>query len=155
MRVHCYHCDISVNLLLRQTFIIIKIPGLLLYMIIKKRLQCFLLGIFLLIFPILKNYSQDISFSGKVIDAAARHPISGASIVLIETGQQKNSDDNGHFIFDRLDPGRFSISVRHIAFTGIERTIILTPGQNHLSTLRGLIKYEPGRNFYLNATMAI
>ncbi|MBN1397712.1 MAG: TonB-dependent receptor [Bacteroidetes bacterium] len=78
----------------------------------------------------LRIYSQDANLAGKVIDAATRHPISRALIVLMETGQQKNSDDNGRFIFDRLGPGRFSISVRHIAFAGIERTIILTPGMN-------------------------
>jgi outer membrane receptor protein involved in Fe transport len=47
-----------------------------------------------------------------------------------------------------LQAGHWSVTLR----TGFQN-IFNTAYQNHLSTLRGVIKDEPGRNYYLSATV--
>ncbi len=53
------------------------------------------------------------------------------------------------FVSVPLTAGQFSFIIR----TGIQNLFNMDY-QNHLSTLRGIIKDEPGRNIFLNATMA-
>ena len=71
-------------------------------------------------------YSQTMSLSGYVIDAATHHPISHAIVVLLEIRQQTSTDEKGHFHFDRLGAGRYTLTVRHIAFAAIEHRISLS-----------------------------
>jgi outer membrane receptor protein involved in Fe transport len=53
------------------------------------------------------------------------------------------------FVSIPLTIGRYSCTIR----TGIQN-IFDRAYQNHLSTLRGIIKDEPGRNYFLSATIA-
>ena len=71
-------------------------------------------------------YSQTMSLSGYVIDAATHQPISHAIVVLLEIRQQTSTDEKGHFHFDRLGAGRYTLTVRHIAFAAIEHRISLS-----------------------------
>jgi hemoglobin/transferrin/lactoferrin receptor protein len=93
---------------------------------IKRIYLCWWIFIsFLLVFPMLLSHSQTISLSGFVVDAATHQPVSQAIVVLLETGKQKTTDDKGQFLFEQLTAGRYTFSVRHIAYAGIERRIFL------------------------------
>jgi len=92
----------------------------------RKYLRWLVFFAFLLVFPTLFLHSQNISLSGYVVDAVTHQPISKAVVVLLETGQQKNTDEKGRFLFEQLTAGRYTFSVRHIAFAGIERRIFLS-----------------------------
>jgi outer membrane receptor protein involved in Fe transport len=72
------------------------------------------------------SYSQTISLFGSVVDAATHQPVSHAIVSLLEIKQQTSTDENGHFHFDRLGAGRYTLAVRHIAFAAIERRISLS-----------------------------
>ena len=78
---------------------------------------------FLFIFPMLFSQSQTISLSGFVVDAVTHQPVSQAIVVMLETGNQKTTDDKGEFLFEQLTRGWYTFSVRHIAFADIERRI--------------------------------
>jgi outer membrane receptor protein involved in Fe transport len=67
-----------------------------------------------------------MSLFGSVVDAAAHQPISHAIVVLLEIRQQTSTDENGHFHFDQLGAGRYTLTVRHIAFAAIEHRLSLS-----------------------------
>jgi hemoglobin/transferrin/lactoferrin receptor protein len=71
------------------------------------------------------SHSQFVSLTGHIVDAATEQPVAYAIVLLLETGQSKNTDDDGCFQFERLSPGHYTLSVRHIAYADIERSIIL------------------------------
>jgi len=87
--------------------------------------------------------------------------IGTVSISCTGTGAQKNLAPGeiptaGYAVVDfslvsvPLNIDRFSIVVR----SGIQN-VLEKAYQNHLSTLRGLIKEEPGRNFFLSVSIAV
>ena len=72
------------------------------------------------------SHSQTVSLFGSVVDAATHQPITHAIVVLIEIKQQTSTDENGHFHFDQLGAGWYTLAVRHIAFAAIEHRISLS-----------------------------
>jgi outer membrane receptor protein involved in Fe transport len=93
----------------------------------RMNIRCLNFFVFLFIFPMLFSQSQTISLSGFVVDAVTHQPVSQAIVVLLETGNQKTTDDKGQFLFEQLTKGWYTFSVRHIAFANIERRIFLSP----------------------------
>jgi hemoglobin/transferrin/lactoferrin receptor protein len=71
---------------------------------------------------IISAHSNAASLTGKVIDASTHRGIRDAAVVVIELGERKNTTDSGSFSFTHLAPGRYTISVRHLAYAGAERT---------------------------------
>jgi hemoglobin/transferrin/lactoferrin receptor protein len=71
------------------------------------------------------SYSQTISLSGYIIDAAEHHPISHALVMVTETGHQTSTNDSGYFHFPQMPSGRYTLGVHHIAYAPIERRMIL------------------------------
>ena len=82
--------------------------------------------VFLFAAPISLSYSQTVSLFGSVVDAATHQPISHAIVALLEIKQQTSTDEKGRFHFDQLGIGRYTLAVRHIAFTAIEHRISLS-----------------------------
>lgn len=52
-------------------------------------------------------------------------PVEAASIRLTPTGKNAISDHNGHFAFERLKAGIYTISIQSIGFQGIQQTVNL------------------------------
>ena len=76
------------------------------------------------------SLSQSISLTGKVVDAVTHQPIAQAIVEVLETGEKKSTDDEGHFRYERLSSGRYTLSVQHIAYANTERLIVLPLSQN-------------------------
>jgi hemoglobin/transferrin/lactoferrin receptor protein len=76
------------------------------------------------------SFSQTASLSGQVVDAATHQPVTQAVVEVLEIGTRKTTDDEGRFRYEQVSPGRYTISVRHIAYASIEYTIVLSPGKN-------------------------
>ncbi len=68
--------------------------------------------------------SQTVLLAGKIVDAATHQPVRDAIVVLLEIGQRKCTTDSGEFCFDHIAPGRYTISAHHIAYAGVERSIL-------------------------------
>jgi hemoglobin/transferrin/lactoferrin receptor protein len=81
-------------------------------------------------FQISFAYSQTTSLTSQVLDAATHQPIANAVIVLHETGQSKITNEDGRFDFKQLFPGRHIISVHHLAYANVERSIFVSTNQN-------------------------
>ena len=65
--------------------------------------------------------SQTVTLSGQVIDATTRRPVHQGMIILVETMQKTTSDAQGHFTFLLSAPGRYTITVHHVAYCPLER----------------------------------
>ena len=76
------------------------------------------------------SFSQSLSVTGKVVDAATRQPVAQAIIEIRETGQRKITDNEGCFQYEQLTAGRYTLSVRHIAYANTEHRIVLPVHQN-------------------------
>ena len=71
------------------------------------------------------SLSQSLSVTGKVVDAATRQPVAQAIIEIRETGQRKTTDNEGRFRYEQLTAGRYTLSVRHLAYANTEHRIVL------------------------------
>ena len=91
--------------------------------------RCFI-AVICLPFCILSVQSQTVTLSGKVIDASTHQPIRDAVVVVLELGKRKNTADDGRFCFEHLASGRCTISVHHIAYAGVERSVLCNQGQS-------------------------
>jgi hemoglobin/transferrin/lactoferrin receptor protein len=69
--------------------------------------------------------SQTVSLIGKVVDASSHQPVANAVVVALELGERKNTTSDGHFQFERVRPGRYTISVHHIAYAVAEKSVLL------------------------------
>ena len=92
----------------------------------RKYFRWLIFFVFLLVAPMSLSHSQTVSLFGSVVDAATHQPITHAIVVLIEIKQQTSTDENGHFHFDQLGAGWYTLAVRHIAFAAIEHRISLS-----------------------------
>src|ERR1039458_7372135 len=79
---------------------------------------------------VLSTQSQTVSLIGKVIDVSTHQPVRDAVVVVLELGQRKNTNDSGQFFFGHLAPGRYTISAHHIAYAGVERSVMCNEGQS-------------------------
>ena len=79
---------------------------------------------------VFSTQSQTVSLIGKVIDVSTHQPVRDAVVVVLELGQRKNTNDGGQFFFEHLAPGRYTISAHHIAYAGVERSVICNEGQS-------------------------
>jgi len=76
------------------------------------------------------SFSQTISLTGKVIDAATCQPVTQAIVEIIEIGKSKSTDEEGCFQYGKLSSGRYTISVRHVAYANAEYRIVIPLNQN-------------------------
>jgi hemoglobin/transferrin/lactoferrin receptor protein len=85
-------------------------------------------GSCVILFTVLSSSSnsQTRPFSGYVLEIATHQPISHAIVLLKETGQQESTNDEGHFNFEPLPVGKYTLSIHHIAYARIERRITLS-----------------------------
>ena len=83
--------------------------------------QRFYIAALCLPLSVFSTQSQTVSLIGKVIDVSTHQPVRDAVVVMLELGQRKNTNDDGRFFFGHLAPGRYTISVHHVAYAGVER----------------------------------
>jgi hemoglobin/transferrin/lactoferrin receptor protein len=76
------------------------------------------------------SWSQPCSLSGNIVDAATHQPIFQATVALAETGQRKSTDHDGRFRYEQLSPGRYTLSVHHVAYADAEQEINLSALQS-------------------------
>ena len=104
----------------------------------------FLLSVTILLRPAAQPESAPLT--GQVSDAATTLPVPGAHIVLRETGRMTSTDSAGIFHFPTLPSGRYTLTLRHIAYVMIERTVIVDdqppPVVLHFSLQPGSIQAE-------------
>jgi hemoglobin/transferrin/lactoferrin receptor protein len=86
--------------------------------------------VILYVFNFSLSLSQSISFTGKVVDAVTHQPVAQAIIEILEIGQRKSTDDEGRFRYEQLSSGRYTLSVRHIAYAHDEHSFIFPLNQN-------------------------
>ena len=78
---------------------------------------------FLINFLIVSNLllAQTGKIAGRVINTNSGQPLSGASLILIEKSTLKIADQNGAYVFSKLEPGLYSIKC---SYTGFQEKII-------------------------------
>ena len=68
------------------------------------------------------------SLAGKVVDATTHRGIRDAQSLCLNSANDKTRTIAGSFLFLILRPGRYTISVHHFSFAGIERSMTCTEG---------------------------
>jgi len=85
--------------------------------------------IFLFVFAIVAQDLDDVTFSGKIVDANGL-AIAGATVTAtqIETGLERTvtTDENGRFQIVKLKPGPYKVKATHAGFGTLEKTDIQT-----------------------------
>ena len=69
--------------------------------------------------------AQAATLSGGLQSADTGAPIADASVRLLELGRATRSDAAGVFTFDALPPGRYTLSIHHLAFADLEQQVLL------------------------------
>ena len=86
------------------------------------------------------------SIEGNVILTETGEPLHGAAVLLIELGRTTTSDDEGHYRFDSVPPGRYSL-LAHLDSIFTEDTKAVTVAPGIVSTLNfslelAAVKYQ-------------
>lgn len=68
----------------------------------------------------LSSEAQQQAIVGRIVDAITHQPVAHAQIILIETGQQKSTDNNGCFRYNYITLENYTLSVRHFLYTEYE-----------------------------------
>jgi hemoglobin/transferrin/lactoferrin receptor protein len=66
--------------------------------------------------------------SGRLVAAGSLHPVEGARVSLLETGQAQRTDTGGRFAFAGLSAGLYTLSTHHVAYADLERSVRLAEG---------------------------
>jgi hemoglobin/transferrin/lactoferrin receptor protein len=67
--------------------------------------------------------SQTVILAGQVVDAVTHRPVPQGIVTLVETMQKTASDARGNFSFTLSKPGRYTMSVHHLAYRTLERMV--------------------------------
>ncbi|HEX6983053.1 MAG TPA: TonB-dependent receptor [Balneolaceae bacterium] len=101
----------------------------------KNILTLFLL---LTIFPSIAM-AQNGSIEGHIIDKKTGQPVIGANIFLVkESGFREgtSSDKSGHFIFENLKEGRYSIKVTAIEYQSLQKAVTVLTEKNQMLSIQ-------------------
>lgn len=63
------------------------------------------------------------SIGGRVLDAATRTPLTGASVVVADTPRGTATDAEGAFIIGPLPPGTYLLAIQHLGYETALRTV--------------------------------
>jgi TonB dependent receptor/Carboxypeptidase regulatory-like domain/TonB-dependent Receptor Plug Domain len=86
-------------------------------------------------------FAQTGIITGKVVDGKTGLPLGGDSIVLIENSISVISDQNGVFIFNKLQAGNYSVKCKHKGyFEKIVTDIIVVDNENNEINISLIIK---------------
>jgi outer membrane receptor for ferrienterochelin and colicins len=91
-------------------------------------LSGFLFICFLLVTTVLR--SQEVSLSGYVTKSDST-AIAGATITLTGTTLGTVTSANGHYLIDRIKPGKYTVRVSFIGFETVERAIHIASKETH------------------------
>ena len=97
--------------------------------------------------------AQSASIRGTVRDSSSR-PMANADVVIEPSGRHARTDSTGHFSFEALDPGQFTVRARRVGYEPAEWTIDLSKGGRvdiqlvlgaRIAALDTVFVFEPGR----------
>ena len=71
------------------------------------------------------DVSSRVNLKGKVVDHSTREVLSGVAITLDGINKTVYSDFDGNFVFDRLVPGKYDITISYPAYK--DKKIIKMP----------------------------
>jgi hemoglobin/transferrin/lactoferrin receptor protein len=87
--------------------------------------------------------SQTRPFIGRIIDHSTRTGVDGAVVKIRETGTQLITDSAGFFRIVGFTSGRYTLTVRHIAYAGAERVVVAHAAGSDLPSFDILIELRP------------
>lgn len=64
-----------------------------------------------------------VKLSGTVVDASTRQPVSGASVKVPVAGKETQTDDQGTFNFEDLNPGTYNLQVDHSDYKSYSKSV--------------------------------
>lgn len=92
-----------------------------LFLVLCKQTECMnkrlLLSVFFFFALLISVYSQKAKITGKVISATTGEPLIGASISILGTKKNVQSDQNGTYSFFGLQKGNFTIVCTYVSHT--------------------------------------
>lgn len=90
--------------------------------------------------------AQTAAVSGRLVDKANGEPVIEAFVALDSTSHATYSDRDGRFRFEEINPGAYSLRIRHIAYGNQALTLELEPGKDitvQFSVSQSAIELEP------------
>lgn len=67
----------------------------------------------------------DTGIVGSVVDSLSRDPVVGATVRVRELGRARVTDLEGRFRFPAIEPGQYTIEVRHVAFRPLDTPLFV------------------------------
>jgi len=83
-------------------------------------------GLLLVMATIGATSAAAATLRGGLRTADTHAPIAEAIVRLLESGQATRSDAEGAFVFEALPPGRYTLSIHHLAFADLEREVVVS-----------------------------
>jgi hemoglobin/transferrin/lactoferrin receptor protein len=108
----------------------------------------------LLLVAVLAAAAPSRPLDGRVIDGATGSPVSGADIVVCETGFRLASDTRGRFSLPSLLPGRYTLTVRRFGYAQAERAVIVGPGAEESVVISLSSSVFPSEEIVIRSTRA-
>lgn len=76
-----------------------------------------------------EGYNFFSAIEGTVYDAASGKSLSNASVVLIPSSRTLQTNENGTFIFEKLDPGQYTLSVQKEGYYVDRKSVSAVSGE--------------------------
>lgn len=106
----------------------------------RKNYLVLLLSVSLMILTAEPAVAQSGSISGQVVDSLEQLPMPGAHVKLStlqdSTARETILKENGSFLFDRLQSGKYRLSVQFLGYITYERQLTVGPDATDIGTIR-------------------
>jgi hemoglobin/transferrin/lactoferrin receptor protein len=93
---------------------------------VLRTIGCCLVLLSILVRPVLAEEAGSVVVAGRLTDAEDGRPVAGGLVLVRETGRMTTADADGEFQIVVPRAGQYTISVRHIAYILIERTVTVS-----------------------------
>lgn len=84
----------------------------------------------LLTLPVWIEISAQTTLSGKVSNAGTGEPLEGASVILKETGQGTTTNEQGFYLFEQIQPAKYTIKASFVGFYADSTTLTIQSGES-------------------------
>ena len=84
----------------------------------------------LLTLPVWIEISAQTVLSGKVSNAGTGEPLEGASVILKETGQGTTTNEQGFYLFEQIQPAKYTIKASFVGFYADSTTLTIQSGES-------------------------
>ncbi|HMA19380.1 MAG TPA: carboxypeptidase regulatory-like domain-containing protein, partial [Gemmatimonadaceae bacterium] len=77
--------------------------------------------------------SGSFTLSGTITAEATGQPLPYSTITIEQIGLERFTDQNGHFVYYAVAPGKYHIRIRQLGYTPVDTTLELSSAKSVLA----------------------